>query len=64
MNFNQMKQTLNVGKIVQLSKKLHLEFSMIKYKIGRSAITGEFTTVKKAMERPTTHTVETIIIRK
>ena len=29
-------------------------------KIGRSAKTGQFTTVKKATSRPSTHVVETI----
>jgi hypothetical protein len=29
-------------------------------KIGRSAITGRFTTVKTAVSRPSTHVVETI----
>ena len=29
-------------------------------KIGRNAETGEFTTVKKALEKPKTHVVETI----
>jgi hypothetical protein len=29
-------------------------------KIGRDAETGEFTTVKKALEKPKTHVVETI----
>jgi hypothetical protein len=28
--------------------------------IGRSAVTGRFTTVKTAVSRPTTHVVETI----
>jgi hypothetical protein len=31
-----------------------------KFKIGRSAETGRFTTVKKATSRPKTHIVETI----
>ncbi len=30
------------------------------FKVGRSAKTGRFTTVKKAMQRKSTHVVETI----
>jgi hypothetical protein len=30
------------------------------HKIGRSAVTGRFTTVKKAEGKPRTHVVETI----
>jgi hypothetical protein len=29
-------------------------------RIGRSAVTGRFTTVKQATSKPTTHVVETI----
>lgn len=33
---------------------------MSKTKIGRSAVTGRFTTVKAATNKPRTHVVETI----
>jgi hypothetical protein len=33
---------------------------MTAQKIGRNAKTGEFTTVKQAQQRPSTHVVETI----
>ena len=33
---------------------------MSKIKIGRSAVTGKFTTVKTATNNPRTHVVETI----
>jgi hypothetical protein len=37
---------------------------MAKRKIGRDAITGEFIPVEEARRRPTTTTVETIVIKK
>ena len=33
---------------------------MANIRIGRSAVTGRFTTVKAAVSRPTTHIVQTI----
>lgn len=33
---------------------------MSKIKIGRSAVSGQFTTVKTAVSKPNTHIVETI----
>ncbi len=30
------------------------------HKVGRSAVTGQFTTIKKAQQQPKTHVVETI----
>lgn len=32
----------------------------VKFKIGRSAVTGQFTTVQKAQRQPKTHVVETV----
>lgn len=33
---------------------------MTKIKVGRSAVSGRFTTVKTAVSKPNTHVVETI----
>ena len=37
---------------------------MRKFKVGRSAVTGRFTTVKKARRYKNTHVVETIRVPK
>jgi hypothetical protein len=36
----------------------------VRFKIGRDARTGEFLPVKKAIQRPNTTTVETIVVKK
>ena len=52
------------GRYVARRPKLHAneEITMAKktYKVGRSARTGRFTTVKKAQTKKSTHVVETI----
>ena len=42
----------SIGKEAKMAKKT--------FKVGRSAKTGRFTTVKRATERKSTHVVETI----
>jgi len=51
--------------IVSESDELELikqqkDVNMVKYQIGRSAVTGRFVSVRAAQNKPRTHVVETI----